>query len=183
MNTTDRQRRRTCAGFTLVELLVVIGVIALLIGVAFPVLKPALSKSKRVVCLSNLRQLGVGFQAYRDDHGGAVPICQTLPVDPARPALNTVLADDGFEGGKAWRCPSDAELHKSIGVSYEYFLGMMGMMADSPKDLGKLVSDMDRGQGQMPVLIDADGWHPGGPNQVDRNAYYFDGRVDWLGAE
>lgn len=178
MNTTQQTGGRVFAGFTLVELLVVIGVIALLIGIAVPVLKPAYSKSKQVVCMSNLRQVGIGFQAYRDDHGGAVPICQTLPVDPDRPALNTVLAADGFEGGRVWKCPSDAQLYQSVGVSYEYFLGMMSTMADSPADFGKLVSTMDAAH--LPVLMDAQGWHPGGPQQVDRNALFLDGHVDWL---
>ena len=54
--------RRT--GFTLVELLVVISIIALLLSILMPALGKARKKAQAIVCMSNLKQIGVGMQLY-----------------------------------------------------------------------------------------------------------------------
>jgi prepilin-type N-terminal cleavage/methylation domain-containing protein/prepilin-type processing-associated H-X9-DG protein len=61
------------AGFTLVELLVVIGIIALLISILLPTLNAARSSAKSIVCASNLRQLSLGFIVYANDFEGSLP--------------------------------------------------------------------------------------------------------------
>ena len=57
-------------GFTLIELLVVIAMIAILASLLLPVLGMAKAKVKGIACLSNLRQLSLGWQLYADASGG-----------------------------------------------------------------------------------------------------------------
>jgi prepilin-type N-terminal cleavage/methylation domain-containing protein/prepilin-type processing-associated H-X9-DG protein len=60
-------------GFTLIELLVVIAIIAILAAILFPVFTRAREKARQSTCLSNMRQLGMAFAAYRPDFDGVNP--------------------------------------------------------------------------------------------------------------
>lgn len=69
---------RACA-FTLIELLVVIAILAVLVGLLLPALALARDVSRRTVCLSNLRQVGLAIQSYASDSDGKIPYGPKAP--------------------------------------------------------------------------------------------------------
>ncbi|MGD0573480.1 MAG: prepilin-type N-terminal cleavage/methylation domain-containing protein [Sedimentisphaerales bacterium] len=111
-------------GFTLVELLVVIAIIALLMAVLLPALSKARTQAKRIVCLSNMRQLVTAWMAYAESNdgklvnGGQVP----EPTTPAQVAAAEPLwctsfnttADPGYD----W-CWSATISGCGVALSYE----------------------------------------------------------------
>jgi type II secretory pathway pseudopilin PulG len=117
----SRQIRRSCArqtaasgdAFTLVELLVCIGIMAMLIAILLPVLSSARNSAKRVACASNLRQLGQFVVIFANDHGGRVPEGQDTPASGAGSWNTTwmytkdyfVLVDTYGANQKLFICP------------------------------------------------------------------------------
>jgi len=69
METADRRR-----SYTLIEVLVVIGIIAALAGLIFGVLGPAREKARQAVCVSNMHQVGKAYAMYRADWDGVDPV-------------------------------------------------------------------------------------------------------------
>jgi prepilin-type processing-associated H-X9-DG protein len=68
---------RTTLGFTLVELVVVVAILFILISLLLPAGRKAREACRRVVCMSNMRQLQIGYLAYVADHEGRLPGANT----------------------------------------------------------------------------------------------------------
>lgn len=66
-------RRDRITGFTIIELMVTIGIIAILIGLLVPALRGARLRASEIAALSDLRQIGVSIQLYTEDAGGFYP--------------------------------------------------------------------------------------------------------------
>jgi len=67
-------------GFTLVELLVVIGIITVLVALLFPALSGAREHANRVKCLATLRSMGLAAQMHADEHRGYMPLAGMLTM-------------------------------------------------------------------------------------------------------
>ena len=119
-------------GFTLVELLVAIGIIAILIGILMPAISGTIESARSVRCKANLRSLVTGLQMYRDDNRGDIPWVTVIypTVDEPEPylALSSyldVVMPTGVMGEEIERidpfmCPSDRVYGVHSGFSYVY---------------------------------------------------------------
>jgi len=67
---------KTKKGFTLIELLVVIAIIALLLAVIVPALKLTKQKAASIICLTNAKNLGLGWFSYKEDNKGEIMSAQ-----------------------------------------------------------------------------------------------------------
>ena len=159
----------TGPAFTLVELLVVIAIIAILAGLLLPVLSHAKQRAQGIQCLSNLRQLSLGWQLYTSDNG------ERFPVNASMGTKYPTVGEDKFN--PSWvagilqtnATPDNTNTAKLVGAAYAPFGSIGGYIKNwgvyhCPAD-----ASIDPGCGQPRVRsVSKNGWiNPGKENPPD----------------
>lgn len=96
------------AGFTLIELLVVIAIIALLAAILFPVFGRVRENGRTKVCLSNMKQIGLGFQQYTQDYARRYPGAGQFQKWGGQGVANGSKLPDGVSSGHWVKGNNDA---------------------------------------------------------------------------
>ena len=105
-------------GFSLIELLVVIGIIAILIGILLPTMRGVRERAKAVTCASQLRQLGQAFYNYAAQNNGALPPWSgwhslvDTGDDQEGPAWTEIIAP--------WYVPADSKVYNCPSVPEDF---------------------------------------------------------------
>jgi prepilin-type N-terminal cleavage/methylation domain-containing protein/prepilin-type processing-associated H-X9-DG protein len=171
--------------FTLIELLVVIAIIGVLAGLLLPVMSKAKEAGRGTVCLSNLRQLGIGLQVYVSENNNRLPhMRDALLGTNSIPATNSVQLKSpeqvllSYTGGNSnvWKCPSDRlDVFQQTGTSFAWNSLLNGQDADRP-----IVMMMALNPHQIPVFYDKDDFHRDRGPGKEVNFLYADGHINKL---
>jgi prepilin-type N-terminal cleavage/methylation domain-containing protein/prepilin-type processing-associated H-X9-DG protein len=162
---------RTRAGFTLLELVVALGIIGLLVALVTVAAQSARETTHSTVCQNRLRQIGTLLNARLIERDGRMPtLFNRESKNDNRPAIDTVLGGPGV-GEQIFACPADDQnLFERTGTSYFWNFTVNG------QPVSNLFSVVGGDQAsQIPLLTDKEGFHPDAPDGV--NVLYADGHA------
>jgi len=192
------------AGFTLVELLVVVAIIGILASLLLPAISRAKGKAYNTVCVNQLRQLGAATRLYAEDNENKMPraeILPTLPLDPQQPlpricdALGPYVSRAvGTNSAPVFKCPTDnLKMFSRQGSSYEWNTELNGHRLDETRSSNVRIVRVEIINGQVidntdeqkvlrfppettPLLLDYEDFHPRLPKS-GKNVVFMDGHV------
>jgi len=134
--------------FTLVELLVVIGIIAVLIAMLLPALNGAKKKAQATQCANDLKQLYMSCQMFAQDNGGHLPRPHTVPENSGNAAMERVCVwlhvDGSNAAGYADLRDDKGALFKYMGVGQSQRKDAMYCAGDNGETVGSWKQDAQR---------------------------------------
>jgi prepilin-type processing-associated H-X9-DG protein/prepilin-type N-terminal cleavage/methylation domain-containing protein len=191
----NREQNQRRAGFTLVELLVVIGIIALLISILLPSLQKARRAATAVACQSNMKQVYVAFVMYAQQNKGALIPNGVKNWSGASWATTNIWSSYvvegkylGENGSKVMGCPgNDRDTEFSTGSVYGSPMrdpGYWGTPGFYPKmktkyrweEIGRSAFSTD--PARFTILIDSVRNYPDGPGQDLAGKSFFKGDAE-----
>lgn len=158
--------------FTLIELLVVIAIIAILAAILFPVFARAREQARKTTCLSNIKQLGLGFLMYAQDYDekmpgipfGSCPTCWPWAAWPGTAdwtGVFTVGIQPYLKNQQLLQCPSGADANNrwsgANGISYCY----NEYLYNSNNNFDKLASLSNQTTGIAGITMISECWSSG----------------------
>ncbi len=165
--------RRRVRAFSIIVLLVVIGIIGILLALLLPTLSSARRQSRSLACKAQLQNIGVAFQMYLNENAGWYPPAIYSPTfNPNNlPPITDFLGRYVEDNKRVWRCPGDEHYFPKYGLSYSYYQEL-GERKITQTFFYKVL----RSSSLVPILWDAEGAFHGG--NVPFNWLFADGHVD-----
>ncbi len=142
-------------GWSLPELLIAMGLIAALAGIAIPMIGGLRKSAHQASCVNQLRGLGVAMEAYMSDNGGFFPEIKLGRKSKVggKNVLEEVLLP--YAGGpESFHCPADHEDFEKTGCSYFWNHHVSGMKRSRVEMFG-----MDSNDTQIPLIHDKEAYH------------------------
>lgn len=167
-------------GFTLLELLVGIAIVAVLASIIVPSYGIVRARAASSTCLSNLKSLGTALNVYLQDHQMIMPVLEAGRSDKNEevPVIDNTL-DKYVDDRRVFTCPAGRAIAEKSGTSY-YWNSLLSKGAgteEDPKPLSALNLNFfgESDLGRIPIMVDKEGWHRHTDDKV--NHLFADGHV------